>query len=43
MKELKQREMKNPKLTTLKNGRTAVVGTCAVCGAKMVRMGKLSK
>ena len=38
-----KREMKNPKLTTLKNGRSAVMGTCAVCGAKMVRMGKLTK
>lgn len=39
MRERTQREMKDPKPVTLKNGRAAIEGTCSVCGAKMVRMG----
>lgn len=35
-----KREMKNPKQVTLKNGRTAMTGTCAVCGTKMFKFVK---
>jgi hypothetical protein len=35
----KQQEMKSPEEVTLKNGRKAVKGTCAVCGGKTMRMG----
>lgn len=31
----RKRTMKNPKLTTMKNGRKAYKGTCSVCGTKM--------
>lgn len=34
-----QREIKDPKEVTLKNGRKAVKGTCTVCGGKISRMG----
>lgn len=30
-----KREMKNPKLTTAKNGRLMYRGTCSKCGTKM--------
>ena len=36
----KQREMKNTTEVTLKNGRKAVTGTCAVCGTKMFKFVK---
>ncbi len=34
------RDIKNPVNVVLKNGRPAVKGVCAVCGTKVVRMGK---
>lgn len=34
-----QREMKNPKKVTLKNGKPATKGTCPVCGTGMFRIG----
>jgi RNase P subunit RPR2 len=37
-----KREITKPQQVTLKNGRPAVKGTCAVCGGKVVRMGKAS-
>lgn len=35
-----QREMKDPQLTTLKNGRPATHGICPECGTKMFKIGK---
>jgi Zn finger protein HypA/HybF involved in hydrogenase expression len=35
-----QREMKDSKAVTLKNGRPATQGICPVCGTKMFRIGK---
>ncbi len=35
-----KREIKDPQLTTLKNGRPATQGVCPVCGTKMFRIGK---
>jgi hypothetical protein len=35
-----KREIKNPKAVTLKNGKPATEGACAVCGTKIVRIGK---
>ncbi len=35
-----KREMRDPRQTTLKNGRPATQGTCPVCGTKMYRIGK---
>ena len=35
-----KREMKNPVMITLKNGRRAVQGTCSKCGSKMSQMMK---
>jgi len=40
MKCRKKVEIKNPKQITLKNGRPAVQGVCAVCGTKVFRIGK---
>jgi hypothetical protein len=34
-----KREMQDPKEVTLKNGRAAMQGTCAVCGTKITVMG----
>ena len=34
-----KREMKNEKPVTMKNGRTALSGTCSVCGTKMFKIG----
>lgn len=34
-----KREMSDPKEVTLKNGRAAMQGTCAVCGTKITVMG----
>ncbi len=31
--------MKNPKAVTMKNGKPAKTGTCAVCGTKMFKIG----
>jgi len=33
------RQMKDPHIETMRNGRQAVRGTCPVCGSKMVRLG----
>ena len=38
MKCKAQREIKNPKQITMKNGRPATEGTCPVCGTKMTRI-----
>ncbi len=38
MKCKKTREMKNPKAVTMKNGRKAQKGTCAVCGTGMYQI-----
>ncbi|MCD6568198.1 MAG: hypothetical protein J7K94_05655 [Dehalococcoidia bacterium] len=40
MKCRKKVEIKDPKQITLKNGRPATQGTCAVCGTKVFRIGK---
>lgn len=40
MKCRKMKEMKNPKLVTMKNGRPAYMGVCPGCGAKMCKVGK---
>jgi DNA-directed RNA polymerase subunit RPC12/RpoP len=34
------KDMKNPKATTLKNGKPANQGTCPSCGTKIFKMGK---
>lgn len=34
-----KRQIKNPVMTTLKNGRKAVKGVCPVCGTKLFRIG----
>jgi len=34
-----KREMKDQKSITMKNGKPAVTGTCAVCGTKMFKIG----
>ena len=34
-----KREMKNEKPVTMKNGRTAISGTCSTCGTKMFKIG----
>jgi Zn finger protein HypA/HybF involved in hydrogenase expression len=39
MKCKEQREMKNPKQITMKNGRPATEGECPVCGTRMFRIG----
>ena len=36
------REIQEPEQVTLKNGRPAVRGTCAVCGTRMFRIGRAS-
>ncbi len=40
MKCKQKREMKDPSETTMKNGRPAMTGTCAVCGTKLFKIGK---
>jgi hypothetical protein len=35
-----KREIKDPRPVTLKNGKPATQGTCAVCGTKIMRIGK---
>jgi hypothetical protein len=35
-----KREMKDARAITMKNGRPATEGKCAVCGTKMFRIGK---
>ena len=39
MKCKEQREMKDPKPITMKNGRPATEGTCPVCGTRLFRIG----
>jgi RNase P subunit RPR2 len=39
MKCKAQREIKNAKQVTMKNGRPATQGTCDVCGTRMFRIG----
>jgi hypothetical protein len=39
MKCKKKREMKNPKVVTMKNKRKATKGVCPVCGTSMFRIG----
>jgi RNase P subunit RPR2 len=38
-----KREMKNPKNVTIKGGKSAISGTCQVCGTKMFRITGKSK
>ncbi len=35
-----KREMKGATQTTMKNGKPATTGTCAVCGTKMFKIGQ---
>jgi hypothetical protein len=35
-----QRDMKDAKEVTMKNGKPATQGSCPVCGTKMYRIGK---
>ena len=37
-----QREMKDAKQITMKNGKQATEGTCPECGTRMFRIGKAS-
>lgn len=39
MKCKAQRDIKNPKQITMKNGRPATQGTCSVCSTKMFKIG----
>jgi hypothetical protein len=41
MKCKAQREIKNAKQITMKNGRTATQGTCSVCGTKVFKIGSI--
>jgi DNA-directed RNA polymerase subunit RPC12/RpoP len=34
-----KKEIKNPEVTTLKNGRPATKGVCPDCGTKIMRIG----
>jgi len=34
------REIKDPRATTMKNGKPTTQGVCPVCGTKMFRIGK---
>ena len=36
-----KRAINNPQETTLKNGRTAIKGTCSICNCKVFRIGKI--
>ena len=40
VKCITKREIKDPKETTLKNGRPAMKGTCPECGTNMFRLAK---
>jgi hypothetical protein len=35
-----KKEMKKPKVVTMKNGKPATQGTCPTCDSKMFRIGK---
>ncbi|MBF6613610.1 MAG: hypothetical protein IVW55_10830 [Chloroflexi bacterium] len=39
VKDRKMVDMKDPKEITLKNGRSAMQGTCPDCGTKVTRIG----
>lgn len=41
MKCKENREIKDAKQITMKNGRPAVEGTCSVCGSKIFKIGQL--
>ena len=43
MKCKTQREIKNAKQITMKNGRPATEGTCPVCSTKMFKIGGANK
>jgi hypothetical protein len=38
-----KREMRDGKQITMKNGRPAVQGVCAVCGTRMFKIGSAAK
>ena len=38
-----KRKIKNPKETTMKNGKPAIKGFCSVCNCKVFRIGKIKK
>ena len=38
-----KRKIKNPKETTMKNGRAAIKGFCSICNCKVFRIGKIKK
>ena len=38
-----KREIQNPEVTKLKNGRPAVKGTCPTCGTNVFRIGAMPK
>jgi hypothetical protein len=40
LKDKKKVEMKDPKPYTMKNGKSAMVGTCPNCGTKIFKIGK---
>ncbi len=40
MKCKQKRQMKDATQTTMKNGRPAMMGTCAVCGTKLFKIGQ---
>jgi hypothetical protein len=40
MKCKTRRQMKDPNVITMKNGRPATQGVCSVCGTKVFRIGK---
>ena len=43
MKCKAQRDMKHPEQITMKNGRPATQGTCAVCATKIFKIGAATK
>ncbi|MCC6445801.1 MAG: hypothetical protein IT210_20395 [Armatimonadetes bacterium] len=40
MKCKEKREVKNPRPTTMKNGKPATTGECVVCGTRVFKIGK---
>ena len=40
MKCKQKQEMKDATQTTMKNGKPAMTGTCAVCGTKLFKIGQ---
>lgn len=43
MKCKAKKEMKNPTVVTMKNGKPATEGTCTECGTKMFKIGAQAK